>query len=531
MRFASVLHQGRPLAVVIDGDQAIPLLGHAELGASTPAEVLQAPPLDHAGAIAVKEVTFRPVVPAPGKVICVGLNYVDHVEETQRDLPSYPVLFTKFATSLTGPYDPIPCPPESDSVDYEGELTVVIGKPARRVPEADALAVVAGYTVANDTSMRDYQYKTHQWLQGKAWDRSTPVGPVLVTPDEAGDPAALTLRTTVNGQLVQEATTDLMIFPVARLIAAISEFATLEPGDLILTGTPAGVGFRREPPLLLGDGDVVTVEIGGIGRIENRFVAGSGQRRSARVGRRDAAVDVQDVAGALARARVEAKCRTASAMSSGRMLTPSVVRCGSAPRARPARCRRRRRAPSRQLESQIREPWRTASGLTVLTRIPGRPPSSARQRARCSSAAFADEYAAALRPRRARSSTRRTRSSRPALRAQHAERRARDQEVAGPEHAWLRCHSASDVSSIAALDATPAFETTMSTPPKRVDGGAERRGHGVLGGHVARDRGPRRRGPPPRRPRRRRRGRRRRRTRPRRRASRRRRARCRRPRR
>jgi Fumarylacetoacetate (FAA) hydrolase family len=150
---------------------------------------------------------------------------------------------------------------------------VVIGTRCRRVPEERALEVVAGYTIANDITMRDYQNRTHHWLQGKAWHRSTPLGPVLVTPDEVGDPSALTLRTIVNGEIVQEASTDLMIFPIARLISTISKFATLEPGDLILTGTPAGVGFRRDPALLLGDGDIVAVEIGGVGRIENRVCA------------------------------------------------------------------------------------------------------------------------------------------------------------------------------------------------------------------------------------------------------------------
>jgi acylpyruvate hydrolase len=206
-------------------------------------------------------------------VICVGLNYKAHVEETNRDLPEYPVLFTKFAGSLTGAYDTVVCPPESDAVDYEGELAVIIGRAVRRVPGDRALEAVAGYTVANDVTMRDYQYRTHQWLQGKAWDASTPLGPELVTPDEIPDPGALRLRTLVNGEIVQEAGTELMIFPVATLISVISEFTTLQPGDVILTGTPAGVGFRREPKLLMGDGDVAAVEIDGVGRTENRFAS------------------------------------------------------------------------------------------------------------------------------------------------------------------------------------------------------------------------------------------------------------------
>ncbi len=273
MRFASVTRDGRPLAVLVQDGMAIPLRGITALGADTPNDVLRDPPLDHAGAVPVGDVHFGPVVPRPGKVICVGLNYKAHIEETGRTDSDYPVLFTKFATTLTGPFDPVTLPPESEAIDYEGELVVVIGAAARHVAEADALAHVAGYTVANDISMRDYQYKTHQWLQGKAWDASTPLGPELVTPDEAGDPSGFTVRTTVNGEVVQNATTDLLIFGVPYLISVISEFATLEPGDVILTGTPGGVGFRREPQLLLGDGDVVIVEVDGVGRIENRMVA------------------------------------------------------------------------------------------------------------------------------------------------------------------------------------------------------------------------------------------------------------------
>jgi acylpyruvate hydrolase len=182
------------------------------------------------------------------------------------------VLFTKFANSLTGPFDQIPCPPESTAIDYEGELTVVIGEPARRVSREDALSYVAGITIANDVSMRDFQNKSHQWLQGKAWEACTPVGPALVTLDEIGDLSALTLRTTLNGQVVQEASTSLMIFDVPTLVSTISQFTTLQPGDLILTGTPSGVGMSREPPLLLSPGDVVAVELDGVGRIQSTCV-------------------------------------------------------------------------------------------------------------------------------------------------------------------------------------------------------------------------------------------------------------------
>jgi acylpyruvate hydrolase len=259
------------MAVLVDGDQAVPLRGISELGQGTPLSLLRDPPLEPDSAFPIGDLRRRAVVPRPGKVICVGLNYAAHIEETQRERSEYPVLFTKFATTLTGPDDPIPLPPESEAIDYEGELVVVIGERGRRVARERALECVAGYAVANDVSMRDYQYKTHQWLQGKAWDASTPVGPDLVTLEEISGP--LTLRTFVNGDKVQEASTELLIFDVATLVSVISEFATLEPGDLILTGTPGGVGFRREPPLLLSDGDVVVVEVDGVGRLENRCVA------------------------------------------------------------------------------------------------------------------------------------------------------------------------------------------------------------------------------------------------------------------
>jgi acylpyruvate hydrolase len=272
MRFASVIHDGEPLAVAIDGDRATPLRDIAEIGLGTPASLLREPPLAD-GSLPLGNLSFRPVVPNPGKVLCIGLNYLAHIQETQRDESDYPVLFTKFASSLTGPYDPVPVPAESAAVDYEGELVVVIGETTRRVTRERALDAVAGYTVGNDVTMRDYQYKTHQWLQGKAWDASTPVGPWMVSADELGNPSGLVLRTTVNGQVVQEASTDLMIFDVATLISVISEFTTLNPGDLIFTGTPSGVGFRRDPQLLLGDGDVVAVEIERVGRIENRMVS------------------------------------------------------------------------------------------------------------------------------------------------------------------------------------------------------------------------------------------------------------------
>jgi acylpyruvate hydrolase len=210
---------------------------------------------------------------APGKIICLGLNYGGHVAETKRELPTYPVLFTKFADAVVGPRDAIIAPPESKQIDYEAELAVVIGRPARRVPRDQALAAVAGYTVANDVTMRDYQYLSHQWLQGKAWPKSTPLGPWLVTGDEIGDASALDIRLELNGRPLQRSNTREMIFDVATTVSAISEFVNLAPGDLILMGTPDGVGFRRDPQIFLSPGDRVHVEIDGIGAIENEVVS------------------------------------------------------------------------------------------------------------------------------------------------------------------------------------------------------------------------------------------------------------------
>ena len=269
MRYASTYDKsGAPVVAELQGDALVPLAGLSELGAATTAEVLAAAERRTADAFPAAGARLRPVVPSPAKVICVGLNYKAHIEETGRSDSDYPVLFPKFASSLTGPYAALDLPAESDQVDYEGELTVVIGQPGRRISEADAAGHVLGYTVANDISMRDYQYKTHQWMQGKAWDACTPVGPYLVTPDEV-DISAQSISTTVNGEKVQDSSIALLIFSIPRLIAAISEFTELRTGDLILTGTPSGVGARRDPPLFLKSGDVVTVDVTGVGMLRN----------------------------------------------------------------------------------------------------------------------------------------------------------------------------------------------------------------------------------------------------------------------
>src|SRR3984893_13256950 len=223
MRYASTYDRsGAPVVAELQGDRLVPLAGLTELGEATTAEVLAAAERRTADASPAADATLRAVVPNPAKVICIGLNYKAHIEETGRTDSDYPGPFPKFASSLTGPYAELDLPAQSAQVDYEGDLTWVIGQPGRRISEADAGAHVLGYTVANDISMRDYQYKTHQWMQGKAWDACTPVGPYLVTADEL-DITKQRISTTVNGEKVQDSSIDLLIFPIARLIATISE--------------------------------------------------------------------------------------------------------------------------------------------------------------------------------------------------------------------------------------------------------------------------------------------------------------------
>lgn len=212
---------------------------------------------------------LAPVVPRPGKVICLGLNYESHILETGRDLPAHPTLFAKFADSLTGPRDPIVLPRLSEKVDWEAELAFVVGAEARHVEGAEAEAAVAGFAVLNDVSMRDWQYRTLQWLQGKAFERSTPVGPALVTPDEVGGAADLEISCSVDGEVMQRSRTSDLVFRPADIVAYISRFVTLRPGDVIATGTPGGVGAVRKPPVFLQPGQVVRTAIEGVGELVN----------------------------------------------------------------------------------------------------------------------------------------------------------------------------------------------------------------------------------------------------------------------
>ncbi|MDI9978687.1 fumarylacetoacetate hydrolase family protein [Rhodococcus sp. IEGM 1307] len=205
----------------------------------------------------------------PGKVLCVGLNYSDHVGETGRKFPSHPDIFAKFASSLIGPDDDIACSDVTENLDFEGELAIVIGNHCRRVSEEEALAHIAGLTVLNDITARDLQYRGTQWLAGKAVDGSTPVGPALVTLDEIGDPQSLDIGTRVNGEQMQRSNTKNMIFPIARIVSYISQFLALNPGDIIATGTPEGIGAKRVPPVWLRPGDVVEVEVEKVGLLRN----------------------------------------------------------------------------------------------------------------------------------------------------------------------------------------------------------------------------------------------------------------------
>jgi 2-keto-4-pentenoate hydratase/2-oxohepta-3-ene-1,7-dioic acid hydratase in catechol pathway len=207
----------------------------------------------------------------PSKIIAIGKNYADHAVETKSKIPERPITFTKFTTSIIGPGDTVQWDPAlTHKVDYEAELAVIIGKTARRVSQAEALDYVFGYTCANDVSARDLQFGDGQWVRGKSLDTFCPLGPWIVTADEIPDPQTLTITCKLNGQTMQHSHTSKMIFSVAYLISFLSQAFTLLPGDIILTGTPDGVGVFREPPVLLGNGDETVVDVEGIGQLVNR---------------------------------------------------------------------------------------------------------------------------------------------------------------------------------------------------------------------------------------------------------------------
>jgi 2-keto-4-pentenoate hydratase/2-oxohepta-3-ene-1,7-dioic acid hydratase in catechol pathway len=215
-------------------------------------------------------VRFLPLVPRPGKIVCLGLNYADHAKEGGHARPEYPSFFMRGASSMTGHQQPIIRPKASTKLDYEAELAVVIGKKARHLTQANALDCVAGYSCFNDGSIRDYQRKTNQWTIGKNFDHSGPFGPWLVTPDELPPGAAgLRIQSRLNGKIMQDANTRDFLWDVVESLCIITECMTLEPGDVIITGTPAGVGYARTPPVWMAPGDTCEIEIEGIGILSN----------------------------------------------------------------------------------------------------------------------------------------------------------------------------------------------------------------------------------------------------------------------
>ncbi|MBD3007205.1 MULTISPECIES: fumarylacetoacetate hydrolase family protein [unclassified Streptomyces] len=290
MRIVSYLHESRVRGGVLLHDTVFDLERLLRAAGTTPTTSvrdfltvygpeLKAFSTDVAGLIdqnpdtrvgARSDVHLTTPVPEPTKVLCVGLNYKDHVAETGRVLPEYPDVFVKFATTLVGPEDEIQGADVSANLDYEGEVAVVIGRAARHVSENEALDHVAGLAPLNDISARDLQYRGTQWTAGKTVDRSTPWGPALVTLDEIGDPQTLELITRVNGVELQHSNTRHQIFPIARIVSYISSFLTLEPGDVIATGTPQGIGAKRTPPIWLKPGDTVEIDVERVGILSNR---------------------------------------------------------------------------------------------------------------------------------------------------------------------------------------------------------------------------------------------------------------------
>lgn len=272
MRLATLRHDRGTSAARQDGDRWVLLDRFSDLG-----ELLTAPDWQRIAnepsedSISVVDVQFDVVTPDPGKIICVGLNYATHIQEMGRELPKYPTLFAKYSDTLTGPFDPITAIAEDTELDWEGELVAVIGSRAFRVSEEEAASKIAGYTSANDISMRGWQYRTTQWLQGKLWARSTPVGPVMVTADEF-DYRSSTLRARVNDAVMQEHSISDLVFTPEQLVSYISTMIPLNPGDILLTGTPGGVGRARDPQIYLKAGDTVEVDIEGIGAMKSNIV-------------------------------------------------------------------------------------------------------------------------------------------------------------------------------------------------------------------------------------------------------------------
>ncbi len=286
MKLATFTHEGITRIGVVDGDEIVDLaaaapdlprqmIGLLELGPEALTAAHAA--LARGPRVPLAETRLEAPIARPPKFLAVGLNYADHVAESGLEPPKHPTIFNKQSTCVTGPSDPIHVPRASHVVDYEGELGFVIGRRCRHVARDDASDVIAGYLVVNDVTVRDWQLRTPTWTMGKSFDTHGPIGPWIVTSDELRDPHQLRLRTWVNGELRQESNTKQLIFDCFALVEHFSTAFTLEPGDIVATGTPSGVGIVRKPPQLLRDGDVVRIEIEGIGTIENPVIDEPGE--------------------------------------------------------------------------------------------------------------------------------------------------------------------------------------------------------------------------------------------------------------
>lgn len=271
---------GRRLGVLRDDDAIVDLTA-AGLPSDLPQVLAERDALSHiaelakaAGAVVVDRAAVQLLAPVgrPPKFLAIGLNYADHVAESETPKPEHQLWFNKQSTCVVGPGEPIHIPKASSVVDYEGEMAFVIGRRCRHVPASRASEVIAGYTVVNDVSVRDWQRRTPTMTMGKSFDTHGPMGPWMVTPDEVGDPHRLRLRTWVNDDLRQDSTTDNLIFDCWQMVEHLSTAFTLEPGDVISTGTPGGVGIARTPPMLLQHGDIVRIEVEGIGVLENPVI-------------------------------------------------------------------------------------------------------------------------------------------------------------------------------------------------------------------------------------------------------------------
>jgi len=282
MRLATFTHAGATRVGVVFGDEvtdlaaadpALPRAMEAFLDAGAPAlAAAERAAARVAGRISLDDVRLEAPVLRPRKILAVGLNYADHIAESGMKAPEFPTLFNKQVTSVTGPYDPIHLPRASRALDYEGELAFVIGRRCRHVTRERAPEVIAGYMVLDDVTVRDWQLRTPTWTMGKSFDTHCPMGPWIVTSDELGDPHSLGIRTWVNGELRQDANTKSLVHDCFALVEHLSTAFTLEPGDVVATGTPRGVGISMKPPRLLEVGDVVRVEIDRIGQLENPVI-------------------------------------------------------------------------------------------------------------------------------------------------------------------------------------------------------------------------------------------------------------------